>query len=293
MLLDLVGTSLVTALSALPHGAALRAGRWMGRASGRVLRHKHRRMSGNLGRAGCPHPDRTARLAWRQAGANLFEILWLVGRGADDPQMRVRVEGGDVLMDAAGEGRGVLLVSAHLGNWELVPAAVARQGLPVAVVARPLGTRRLERKWLAFRERSGVRTLLRGEQGSGMAAARWLRSGRVLGCMMDRTGLSRRLLVPFLGEAMYVPLGPAELAARAGSAVILGTAERLSTAETCVRFRRLPLESGLTPVAIARVIAQALEEEIRRRPEDWLWIYRRQAWLNPEECEGEEQAAEG
>jgi KDO2-lipid IV(A) lauroyltransferase len=193
--------------------------------------------------------------------------------------VRLRVEGSEALTEAAGEGRGVLLVSAHLGNWELVPTVVARCGLAVAVVARPLGTPRLERKWLAFRERSGVRTLLRGETSSGMAAARWLRTGRVLGCMMDRTGLSRRLLVPFLGEAMYVPLGPAELAVRAGSAVVLGTAQRLPDGEACVRFRRLPVSPGMAPAAMARVIAEALEEEIRRRPEDWLWIYRRQAWL--------------
>ncbi|HEX5044764.1 MAG TPA: lysophospholipid acyltransferase family protein [Candidatus Polarisedimenticolaceae bacterium] len=284
MFLDLVGSGLVTALSALPHGAALRAGRVVGRASGQLLRHKHRRMCGNLGRAGCSHPEETARLAWAQGGENLFEILWLLGRGTVDPWVKVRVEGSEALDEAAREGHGVLLVSAHLGNWELVPAVVARSGLPVAVVARPLGTRRLERKWLAFRERSGVRTLLRGEAGSGMAAARWLRGKQVLGCMMDRTGLSRRLLVPFLGEAMYVPLGPAELAARAGSAVVLGTAQRLPGGEACVRFRRLPIGPGSTPAAMARVIAQALEEEIRRRPEDWLWIYRRQAYLNRAEA---------
>ncbi len=292
MLLDLVGSGLVRALSALPHRAALRAGRIVGGASGRLLQHKHRRVCGNLGRAGCSDPEETARLAWSQGGANLFEILWLVGRGADDPQVRLHVEGADALEEAAREGRGVLLVSAHLGNWELVPAVVARSGLSVAVVARPLGTPRLERKWLAFRERSGVRTLLRGEAGAGMAAARWLRSGGVLGCMMDRTGLSRRLLVPFLGEAMYVPLGPAELASRAGSAVILGTAQRLPSGEARVRFRRLAVTPGLAPVPMARVIAQALEEEIRRRPEDWLWIYRRQAWLNPAEFPEEERAAE-
>ena len=292
MLLDLVGSGLVTTLSALPHRAALGAGRMVGRASGRILRRKHRRVCGNLERAGCGEPARTARRAWAQGGANLFEILWLVGRGADAAPLPVHVEGSEALTAAANEGRGVLLVSAHLGNWELVPVEVARCGLPVAVVARPLGTRRLERKWLAFRERHGVRTLLRGEAGSGMAAARWLRAGRVLGCMMDRTGLTRRLLVPFLGEAMYVPLGPAELAARSGSAVILGTAQRLPTGEACVRFRRLAVKPGVAPEAIARVIAQALEEEIRLRPEDWLWIYRRQAWLSPEERAEESRAVE-
>ena len=55
---------------------------------------------------------------------------------------------------------------------------------------------------------------------------------------------------------------------------------------------RLALAPGLTPTDLARAIAQALEEEIRRRPEDWLWIYRRQAWLNPAEYQDEDAAAQ-
>jgi KDO2-lipid IV(A) lauroyltransferase len=276
VLLDVLGSGLVATLSSLPHLTVLRAGTLCGRATGRLLRSKHRRICGNLSRAGSRHPARVGRLAWASGGANLFEILWLLGRGPDDPQVRWRVEELDALTEAAREGRGVLLVSAHLGNWEFVSLAAARAGFEVAVVARPL-TRRLQRTWLAFRERCGVRTLLRGE--SGIAAARWLRRGGVLGCMMDRTAQSRRLLVPFLGEAMYVPLGPAELASRAGAAIVLGTAQRLRSGETCVRFRRVPSTEGVPAPALARRIAAALEEEIRRRPEDWLWIYRRQAWL--------------
>ena len=89
-----------------------------------------------------------------------------------------------------------------------------------------------------------------------------------------------------------MPLGPAELAVRGGSAVVLGTARRLPNGEACVRFQRLVLTPGLTPTGMARAIAQALEEEILSRPEDWLWIYRRQAWLNPAEYQEEDAAAE-
>jgi KDO2-lipid IV(A) lauroyltransferase len=280
MLLDFLGSGLIATLSSLPHPAVLRAGTLFGRATGRLLRSKHRRICGNLARAGSEHPAQAGRRAWAQGGANLFEMLWLLGRGPDDPQVRWRIEELHVLTAAAREGRGELLVSAHLGNWEFVPLVAAHAGLEVAVVARTLQTRRLQRTWLAFRERCGVRTLLRGE--SGIAATRWLRRGAVLGCMMDRTAQSRRLLVPFLGEAMHVPLGPAELASRGGAAIVLGTAQRLPSGETCVRFLRVPSAEGLPPPDTARRIAAALEEEIRRRPEDWLWIYRRQAWLGSE-----------
>ena len=104
-LLDLLGAGLVRALGTLPHRAVLRAGRAVGRTGGRVLVHKHRRMCGNLRRAGSAQPARDARRAWEEGGANLFEILWLMGRGPGDPQVRLRIEGRDALASAAAERR--------------------------------------------------------------------------------------------------------------------------------------------------------------------------------------------
>jgi KDO2-lipid IV(A) lauroyltransferase len=279
--LDVLGSGLVIGMGKLSHRAALRCGAAVGVMSGSLLLRKRRRIRANLARAGVPNPGRAGWRAWRQVGANVFEILWLLGRGPDDPQIRLQIEGVDDLRGAAREGKGVLLVSAHLGNWEFVPLAAALSGLEVAVVARPLAARRLQRRWIAFRQRCGVRTFLRGEAGVGMAAARWLRRGAVLGCMMDRTAQTRRMLVPFLGEGMHMPLGPIELATRGGTAVVLGVAQRQLSGGTSVHFRRLPSMWGRTVAESARKIAASLEDEVRRRPEDWLWIYRRQAYLGP------------
>ena len=99
-----------------------------------------------------------------------------------------------------------------MGNWELVSLAAARAGAPVAVVARRLKAPRVERRIVAFRQRFGVRTLLRGSPGASVAAYRWLRDGGVLGCMMDRLHDGPRLVVPLLGKATRMPLGPLELA---------------------------------------------------------------------------------
>jgi KDO2-lipid IV(A) lauroyltransferase len=181
----------------------------------------------------------------------------------------------------AARGRGILLVSAHAANWELVSMALSNEGIaPVAVIARKLRTPRAERQQILFRERAGIRTLVRGEKGSSIAAYRMLARGGILGAMMDRLSAGRRITVPFLGNATKMPLGPPELACRSGAAVILGMAERLPDGGTVVRYRELDTAGIETAVEMAKVIARGMDEELRTRPEQWLWIARRQPqWL--------------
>ncbi len=104
----------------------------------------------------------------------------------------------------------------------------------------------------------------------------WMMRGGVLGCMMDRTREGTLRTVPFLGQAACIPLGPATLACRFGAAVVLGCAERLEDGSTQVTFKRLSTESARDPWDLARLVGLALEEEVRSRPEQWLWIFRRQ-----------------
>lgn len=177
-------------------------------------------------------------------------------------------------------GRGVLLVSGHMGNWELVSVAASKAGVPVAVVARPMRTPRLERHIIDFRQKNSIRTLLRGTPGSSVAAYRWLRRGRILGCMMDRSSNGKRVLVPFLGQGMKIPFGPAELAGRLGVPVVLGWAVRNKDGNTRVSFRRLPTEGIRNPFVIAGIVGQALQEEIKKHPEQWMWIFRQQPCWN-------------
>ncbi len=179
------------------------------------------------------------------------------------------------LLEAQRAGRGVLLVSGHIGNWELVPLAVARAGLKMAVVAREMAAPGLERRMIALREKGGVRTLVRARAGTSVAAYRWLHRGDVLGSMMDRLSAGRRVKVPLLGKATRMPLAPAILACRTGATVVLGCAHRRRDGGCRVEFRRVggPFQR---PEELTAAVAAALDEDLRRHPEEWFWIYRRQ-----------------
>ncbi len=276
-ILDHAALTLAGAVARLPRPAASFCGKRFGSLIRLTARRKKPRIRHNLKKAGVSDPDRSVHAAWKHVGQTLFEMLWFLGRSPEEILRDVEVEGLSQVRQAAGRGKGILLVSAHTGNWELVPMVLARSGiLPVAVIARTLRTRRLEGRQIACRERAGVKTLIRGKEGSSIAAYRWLARGGALGCMMDRLSGGRRIAVPCLGNATWMPLGPAELACRAGSAVLLGMAVRDDTGSHRVKFRELEMPGDVEPETMAIAIGIALDEELHIHPEQWFWIYRRQ-----------------
>ena len=275
-----MAVSAASLLSLLGWRASLEIGSVVGRIARWTSPRKTPRASKNLALAGVPDHGPASRRAWRRAGQTAAEILWAVSQQPNQVLKHVRITGLNILRDAAKEGHGVLLVSGHLGNWEFASMAAGLAEVPVAVVAEPMRTRRLERRVVAFRERCNVRTLMRGQPGASVVAARWLLRGGVLGCIMDRTRQGIFKTVPFLGQAACIPLGPATLACRAGAAVVLGCAARLEDGSTEVTFKRIPTGSTRDPEDLACRVGLALEQEVRSRPEQWLWIFRRQPRLS-------------
>jgi len=92
--------------------------------------------------------------------------------------------------------------------------------------------------------------------------------------MMDRISSGRRLRIPFIGEAQYVPTGPAEMALRCGAAVVLGFSIRRPDGSTLVRFKRLPIDDEPGPELLAYRIGREIEGHLLDYPEQWFWIFR-------------------
>ena len=274
--LDVVAVSLAMICSRMPRRVAMAVGGGITVLVGSFMPRKTARIRQNLVAAGCQDPKPTVRAAWRSMGSTIMEMLWILPRQPEEILARVKITGADDLVAAQKEGKGVLLVSGHIGNWELVPLAVAASGMRMAVVARRMTAPAIERRVLAFRERGGVRSLIREEGGSGVGAYRWLRKGDVLGSMMDRLSAGRRLQVPFLGRATNMPLSPANLACRTGAAVVLGCARRHADGSNEVIFRRVGTGPFTDQEELVRAVGRALEDDLRSHPEQWFWIYRRQ-----------------
>ena len=130
-----------------------------------------------------------------------------------------------------------------------------------------------------WRAAHGVRAIWRNRtNGSAVARGclRALRDGRVLGLLLDQDlGDVPSVTAPFLGRPARVALGPAELALRAGAAVVAGFIGRDGADPDAHRIHidPLPLDGGAPALALR--MSNAIEAAIRRRPDEWVWLHDR------------------
>jgi Kdo2-lipid IVA lauroyltransferase/acyltransferase len=213
-------------------------------------------------------------LAW-----NLVDVARGRDWKADDIRARVDFEGKEVADAVLAAGKGVVCLTLHLGNFELLVRAVPLFGLPVSVIGRPLGNRLLREELIRSRTSTGVELLLHRNVLPQML--RLIHKGRVVTVLNDQYARrSRGAFVPFFGVRASTSLGPAVLALRTGAPIVPAYSTRVGPDHHRLVVRP-PLETPDTgdrrkdaELLTARCNA-AMEEIIRAHPEQWMWSHRR------------------
>lgn len=246
----------------LPRGAADRLGAWIARRlfALRVPARAHleRNLARLLGPGREAEVEATARAAFENFALSLADFLRLGHGDARELASRVEVSGAEHLAAARASGRGVILLSAHLGSWELGAAWLAGTGTPVHLVARPHPSRRVEGFYARRRGRCGVGLLT--PRPLWAAAGGVLRRREWLALMVDRPAPGRP------GQARApVAAWAAALARRTGALVLPGVIVRLPGRRFAARFDR-PREPG---EAGGEDTLRLLREEVRRHPGQW------------------------
>jgi len=202
----------------------------------------------------------------------------LILRRADE---FIEMQGLEELKRAADKGKGVVVVSAHLGNWEMLAATTSRSGLPVTVVAREIEPEQVNRVLLDYRERSGVISVLRDHPEVGREVLNALRAGRVVGILIDQdTKKVKCDFVPFFGHLASTPVGAATLARVSGAPVFLGLSWRVGRKlvfhfEPVDTERFAELEDGEFDRALTAHLTARIEEFVRAHPDQWVWMHER------------------
>lgn len=230
----------------------------------------------NLGRVAAEYPH-IGEIAAPESG----RIEWI-----DTAPVRAMRAGG------RDPGTAGILVSAHLANWEVMPAAALRRGLDMTIIVRepnnPFVRPLIER----LRGVAGGRRASKGLPGA-KAALEALRQGRVLGLLYDQK-MNDGVAVPFFGIEAMTPAAPAQLALRFGCPLVPVRVERVGPG----RFRLGSYEALALPdsgdrqadtIAVMTALNEILEGWIRDRPEQWLWLHRR--W--PEAAYGRAESGVG
>jgi len=192
----------------------------------------------------------------------------------------IDVEGLEHLQAALAEGKGVVAVTGHIGNWELLAAYVAWKGFPVAAVARRIYAERLNQLLVDFRARQGVETILRESPHSARQILKVLKSNAVLAMLIDQDTHAPSVSVPFFGRLARTPAAAAALAIRRDLPAVAVFIQRRSEGGHRIVFhpRITIVPSGDRSADIRRLTSlfnAAIESQIRRNPAEWVWWHRR------------------
>lgn len=207
-----------------PYPVLVVCARWAGAITGRLSASRRAVVMENM--APCMAPSESHRLSglslelYRQFAVKLVDLLRFEA-GCPVAGLFRHSEGWEHLEAAVARRRGVLLVTMHLGNWELGAPWITSKNIPLNVITLEEPASGLTRLRIRSRARAGVRTCVIGNDPFSLVPviAR-LRQGEAVAMLIDRPSESSRVPVEFFGRPFPASIGAAELARASGSAIL-------------------------------------------------------------------------
>jgi KDO2-lipid IV(A) lauroyltransferase len=252
----------------------------MYRALSRLRRVGRRNLELALPELSAAERERILRGVFRHLGWQLVEFCRMTRYTARNTRNWIRTEGLEHYLAAQARGKGVLVVTGHLGAWELSSFYHSLMGHPMGMIIRPLDNRRLDGFVNGIRCLHGNRVLPKDEFARGLLTA--MRAGDTVGILMD-TNMTppQGAFVKFFGQDACTATGLAHVARKTGAAVLPGfmlwePSERRYVLHFGPELA-IPHTADVAADILAgtQLCAQATEDWIRRYPDQWLWIHRR------------------
>jgi len=221
---------------------------------------------------------RIARRSFQHLGMVFTESCFMIHRPLAQVLTLLSVEGREHLEAVMQEHGRALVLTAHLGNWEMLTLAPALTGYQLSVVARALDSPALDAWAGRLRRRVGVEVIDKRDALRPVIAA--LRRGALVGVLLDQNASRREgVFVPFFGRPASTSRAVAVLALRTKTPVIPAFTRRLAPGRHRVSIGpALPLPDATDDDALRTLTARctaAVEEAVRATPEQWLWAHDR------------------
>jgi KDO2-lipid IV(A) lauroyltransferase len=283
---------------AVPHltrEKALALGRALGWLTPRLTPHRLYRVYRDISLAFGDQLTGRERLAlameaYHHLGISLIEFLRLPDMSHDEIRNLVQLDGAEHLDAALAAGRGAVLLTGHIGNWEMGGTALAVLGYPMTAIARPQENPTLNALFLRIREAHGMNIVplsdIRG-------CINTLRGNSFLAILGDVNAKNPGAFVQFFGRPAATYTGAAYLALTTGAPIIPLFDERLPDDSHCIHIHP-PIPVSTTgdrrhDLLVTTMRAQfVIQEEIRRRPHEWFWQLQR--WkTRPEDTKNPER----
>jgi KDO2-lipid IV(A) lauroyltransferase len=230
--------------------------------------------------ADAPRVREAARRVFRNYGKYLFDFFRLSSLDPDAVEEDVVVEGFEHLDAALAGGRGVVVVTAHFGLWDMAGTVLATRGYPACALVDTFAPPALDELVQRTRHRFGLGLVPIEQPGSLRAVQRLLRRNQIAVIVFDRPQREGGVLVEFFGAPAWLPAGPARFALHTGAPVVLGYLLRRPGDRTYHGVVEPPI--AFTPsgdaeadvAALTQAIVHRLERPLRAYPDQW-YMFRR------------------
>jgi len=273
--------ALVWLLGRIPFSLALRLGRRGGRLAYHLFGRERRLALAHLALAFPEWSEAerrdVARRMFESLGMSAVELAQLRKLDAVlEDYVRLPEEAARVLHRIR-RGRGVVMVTGHLGNWELLFRRCLRAGFDAYAVGKESHDPRFTA--LMERIRGRDRVIWRGAPGAARQMLQVFRKDGYLSLLIDQDTKVQGVFVPFFGRLAHTPRAAADLALRTGASVAAIFIRRLPEGGHEISVEEIPPPRSTDPEAAAweltAEMTRRIEEAIRRSPHEWVWMHER------------------
>jgi len=284
-MLSLIVNGLARRLARLSRPALLCWGARLGWCYGHIVRHRRAEARAALHRS-LPELSATEVSAaldgmYRNLALNILEILRMYGGATEELDALMTIEGEDVVRTALQRGRGAMILTAHLGNFDMLAMFAAHRHYPLTIISKQLKNAAVNQIWSSLRERFGVNILFSHNAARGCLKA--LRANSLVGFLLDQNRpVGQGVFVQFFGRPASTTPGLAILASQAQAPVIPVFLSRRPDGTHHLQILPLveppPDREPATILRYTQIYSTITEQAIRRHPDQWTWIHRR--WKN-------------
>jgi KDO2-lipid IV(A) lauroyltransferase len=284
----------VSVLRITPERPALLLGEVLGWLTGVVFRVRWRTVQAHLEQA-FPEKDwkwrrRVAKRSFRHLGRESVATFRLGKMDLAEVKDRLDTVGFDEMKAAFEEGRGLIVLTGHYGNWEIAGASNPAFGIPLEVIAQRQRNPLFDVDITKNRHRLGMTVIER--RYAPKRILKTLREGGAVGIVADQNVRRDGVFVDFFGRPASTARGPAVFALRTGCPVFVGVARRKPGFPQ--RYDILCERVDFTPsgdldrdvIGLTEAHTRYLEKQVRKAPEQYFWQHRRWKTRPPDEEQG-------
>ncbi|MBI5075362.1 MAG: lysophospholipid acyltransferase family protein [Nitrospirae bacterium] len=223
-------------------------------------------------------PGAVIRRNFRNLGRLVIEVVKIYYGMGDSIFRTVELRGAENFAKAMSRGNGVICITGHCGNWELMAVYLSMTLGGASIIARKQNNAYLNRLIERTREKYGNHIIYK--QGALRHILSSLKKKEAVAMLMDQSVLkSEGIIIHFLGANAYAMKTPALIARKTGAAVVPLFIRRTETGHIIEIQEEIPLvadENSDTALLHDTInFSKAVEEYIKKYPSDWLWIHRR------------------